>query len=95
MQKRSRRPHGIGAEKISVSVTREDLAVLRRRAKLAHGGNVSAVLHDMVATLRREEAMDRLLAKFGGDRVTDAQLQSLREEIAAAALPRARRGTAA
>lgn len=95
MQPRARRPHGIGTRKISVSVTEDDLKVLVARAKRAHRGNVSAVLHDLVTTLRREEAMDRLLAKLGADSVTEDELQRLRDEIAAAPLVRSKRRPAA
>ncbi len=56
MQPSSRRPHGIRSRKISVSVTAEDLRVLIARARRDYGNNVSAVIHDLVETLRREEA---------------------------------------
>ena len=95
MEKRARRAHGIGSRKISVSITEDDLRVLVARAKSLHRGNVSAALHDMVETLRREQALDQLLGGLGGDRVTDRQVENMRNEIATAALPRARRRSAA
>ena len=94
MEKRSRRAQGIGTKKISVSVTAEDLKVLVARAKSTHRGNVSAVLHEMVEVLRRQQALDRLLARLGGNDVTDGQLDSLRNEILGAS-PRAKRRSAA
>lgn len=91
MQKRSRRPHGSLTKKISVSVTAEDLLLLSTRARRDHRGNVSAVLHDLVETLRREQALDVLLAERGGHRVTDDDVRRLRDEILAAPLPTSRR----
>jgi hypothetical protein len=86
MKPRSRRPHGIASKKISISVSEDDLAVLVARAGRLHRGNVSAVVHEMVAALRRQDAQDELLAMLGGSRVSDAEVQALREEIAG--LPR-------
>jgi hypothetical protein len=95
MEPRTRRPHGIRSRKISVSVSAEDLKVLTARAKRMHRGNLSAVVHDMVAALRREDALDELLGMLGGDRVTEDSMQKLRNEIAAAPLgPRKRRSAA-
>jgi hypothetical protein len=95
MEKAARRPHGIRSRKISVSVSAEDLAVLSARAKRMHRGNLSAVVHDMVVTLKREQALDELLGVLGADRVTEAEKQRLREEIAAAKPgPRKRRSAA-
>lgn len=95
MQKRSRRPQGIGTRKISISTTPADLAVVVAIAKRRHRGNVSAVFHDMVATLRRQQALDRLIESFGGEPATEAELDALRAEIAAAPLPKRRRRPAA
>ncbi len=81
MEKRGRRQHGIGSRKISVSVSEEDLKVISARAKRVHRGNVSAVVHEMVAALKREEALDELLQTLGGDRVTDAEMDSIRAEM--------------
>jgi hypothetical protein len=99
MQKtvRGRRPHGIRSRKISVSVSRDDLAVLAARAKRLHRGNLSAVVHEMVAALRRQEAADRLLEMLGGDRVTEADIDAIRKEmdgVPAEARRRRRRGAA-
>jgi hypothetical protein len=90
MQKGTRRPHGIRSRKISVSVSEEDLAVLSARARRMHRGNLSAVVHDMVVALKREQALDELLGMLGGDRVTETEMLKLRQEIAAAK-PGARR----
>lgn len=84
MQRRTRRPHGIQSRKISISVSQEDLATLSARAKRVHGGNVSAVVHELIAALRREEAADDLLGILGGDRITEKEMQAVRDEVAGA-----------
>jgi hypothetical protein len=76
-------------------VSAEDLKILSARAKRMHRGNLSAVVHEMVAALKREEALDELLETLGGDRVTEEEMQRLRNEIAAAPTgPRKRRSAA-
>jgi hypothetical protein len=40
-------------QKVSFSVNREDLAMLKKRAKRLNGGNVSAVFADLNAEIRR------------------------------------------
>jgi hypothetical protein len=52
-------------EKVSVSVNKADLAMLKKRAKRLHGGNVSAVFADLVAEIRRREAWDRAVVWYG------------------------------
>ena len=42
--------------KVSLSVNREDLAVLKKPAKRLHGGNVSAVFAELIAEIKRREA---------------------------------------
>lgn len=91
MQKKTRRPHGIGTRKISVSITEADLRVVTAQAKRLYRGNVSAVLHDMVETLRRQRALDELIESFGSAPATEAELEALRAEIAAGAPKRDRR----
>jgi hypothetical protein len=95
MEERARRPHGIRSRKVSISVSEEDLRVLSARAKRLHRGNLSAVVHEMVASLRREEAADELLEMLGAERVTPAEMQRLRDEVAAPPTPRRKRGSAA
>ena len=83
MQKKTRRPHGIGTRKISVSITEADLRVVTAQAKRLHRGNVSAVLHDMVETLRRQHALDELIESFDASPATETELDALRTEIGA------------
>ena len=92
MQKRSRRPHGTNTRKISLSVSADDLKVLVAHARRDHRGNVSAVVHDMVETLRRQAAMDRLLRRLGAHEISDEEMEDARAELfgarPAAAKPR-------
>jgi hypothetical protein len=81
METRGRRPHGIRSRKISVSVSEDDLRVLRARAKRLYRGNLSAVVHEMAAAVRREEAADELLKMLGGDRITEEEMQAIRDEV--------------
>lgn len=49
---------------LSVSLSPADAAVVRRRAKRVHGGNVSAAISDAAALLRIEENREALAAKL-------------------------------
>jgi hypothetical protein len=95
MQKRSRRAHGIKSRKISVSVSAEDLKILSTRANRLYRGNVSALVHDMVTALKREQAADELLETLGGERVTEHEIQAVRDEVASAPVRRRKRRKAA
>lgn len=95
MKPRSRRPNGIRSRKISVSVSDDDFRVLTARAKRLYRGNLSAVVHEMAAAVKREEAADELLAMLGGDRISDSDMAEIRAEVAAAPLGRRKRATPA
>ena len=47
--------------KISVTIDKEKLRMLRKRAKRLHGGNLSAVIDEATEHLRRLEALDDFL----------------------------------
>ncbi len=87
MQDRTRRPHGLRTRKVSISISADDLRILSARAKEMHGGNLSAVVHDLAATLRREMAMDEVLDALDGKRLEAGTLDEIRAELA----PKARR----
>lgn len=53
-------------EKISISVNREDLNILKKRAKRLHGGNVSAVIAEIIARAKEQELLTELLDWLGG-----------------------------
>jgi hypothetical protein len=68
--------------KVSLSVNREDLAVIKDRAKRLHGGNVSAVFADLIAEIRRREAWERAVAWYGEPIVlTDAERKAIDREL--------------
>lgn len=54
-------PRLVRTEKVSVSLQKEDLTVLRQRAKRLYGGNLSALLSDFAKLARYEDGADRLI----------------------------------
>ena len=82
--------------KVSLSVNREDLAMLKNRAKRLHGGNVSAVFADLIAEIRRREAWDRAVAWYGEPlALTDAEKTVIDRELLGTARKRPRKRRAA
>ena len=75
--------------KTSISIDDEDLAWLRRRARRAHGGNLSAAIAEATRLLRHHEALGELLDRVGAPMLTEGELRSLAAELDAP--PRARR----
>ncbi len=51
--------------KVSLSVHEKDFDMLAERAKRLHGGNVSAVFGELIARIRREEALQKAFAWYG------------------------------
>jgi hypothetical protein len=79
-------------QKVSLSVNREDLAVLKKRAKRLHGGNVSAVFAELIAEINRREAWERALAWYGEPvQLTDDERRTIDRELLGEAAPKARR----
>jgi len=69
-------------KKVSLSVNREDLAMLKKRAKRLHGGNVSAVFAELIAEIKRREAWDRAVAWYGKPiEFTDEELVGIDREL--------------
>ena len=69
-------------QKVSLSVNRADLAMLKKRAKRLHGGNVSAVFADLIAEIKRREAWDRAVAWYGEPIVLSAvERESIDREL--------------
>ena len=82
--------------KVSLSINREDLAMLKNRAKRLHGGNVSAVFADLIAEIRRREAWDRAVAWYGEPLVmTDAEQTEIDRELLGTGRKRSRKRRAA
>ena len=68
--------------KVSLSVNREDLALLKQRAKRLHGGNVSAVFADLIAEIRRREAWARAVDWYGQPiELTDTERTAIDREL--------------
>ncbi len=69
-------------EKISVSLQKDDLAALRKRAKRLYDGNLSAVIAELAADAARLEGMHALVEHLGGPTLTDADRAELDAEWA-------------
>lgn len=52
-------------EKISISLERAELAVVRRRARRLYDGNLSAVIAEGVRRVREEEAREEVVRWLG------------------------------
>lgn len=52
-------------KKVSLSVHQDDLRLLKERARRAHDGNVSAVFAELIARVRREEALRKAFEWYG------------------------------
>lgn len=66
--------------KVSVTVTHDDLKLLRARAKRLHHGNLSAAVADGVSRLREEEATHRLLDRLGAPPLSDDRFAEILAE---------------
>ena len=74
--------------KVSISVDREDLKLLRKRADLLHDGNLSMLMRELAEEERRFKAMDKLIRKLGGPLpVTDAERAEIQAEWTAPLKP--------
>ena len=83
MTKRRKEPTG----KVSVTVTADDLVLLRARAKRLHQGNLSAAVADGVSRLREEEATHRLLERLEAPPLSDARFAAIVAEWQGASPP--------
>jgi hypothetical protein len=67
-------------QKISVSLSRSDLASLKKRAKRLYAGNVSAVIAELAADAALLEGMHELVGWLGGPSLTDRERKELDRE---------------
>ena len=67
-------------EKISISLSRSDLASLKKRAKRLYAGNVSAVIAELAADAALLEGMHELVSWLGGPSLTDRERQAIDRE---------------
>jgi hypothetical protein len=51
-------------EKITISLGKDELSAMKRRAKRLHEGNLSAAFSEFARLAVKEEALDRLLAQL-------------------------------
>lgn len=79
------------AEKISVSVSRDDLAWARKRAR-AQRTSLSAVVSEALLRQRQAEAGVRLLEDLGTEDITEADLDAIRSELGWAPARQGRKG---
>ena len=79
----SKKTHRAGrTAKVSVSIARDDLALLRARAKRLYQGNISAVVAEGVARVRQEEGRQALLAWLGEAAVASPEeREAIRAEL--------------
>jgi hypothetical protein len=66
--------------KISVSLDRDDVAVLRRRARESFGGNLSAAFSEAARWIRQREARRRLIDALGGPTLTTSAAAAIDAE---------------
>jgi len=66
---------------IGISVTKETLALLKKRANRLHGGNVSALITEYAEQAKRDEAFDRAWAWYGGPEPTPEERIEILSEI--------------
>ena len=72
-------------EKISVSIDRADLPMLRKRARRLYEGNLSAVIAEGVRRIREEEGREALVAWLGdAGAATPEEREAIRAEWQAA-----------
>ncbi len=67
-------------EKISISLSRSDLASLKKRAKRLYAGNVSAVISELAADAALLEGMHELVNWLGGPSLTDRERKQIDRE---------------
>ena len=78
---RSRPARAGNTEKVSISLDRSDLKLLRTRARRLYGGNLSAVVAEGVRRIREEEGRRALVAWLGeASDATPAELDAIRDE---------------
>ncbi len=66
--------------KISISLSRSDLASLKKRAKRLYAGNVSAVISELAADAALLEGMHELVTSLGGPSLTERERKEIDQE---------------
>lgn len=68
--------------KVSVTLDRDDVAALKRRARESYGGNLSAAFGEAARVIRQREARRRLIEKLGGPTLTPESAAAIDTEQA-------------
>jgi hypothetical protein len=77
--------------KVSVTIDKDKLRMLRKRAKRLHGGNLSAVIDEATEHLRRLEAMDEYLDHVGAPQLAREELDAIHAEWLGEVKPKRRK----
>ncbi len=77
--------------KVSVTIDKDKLRMLRKRAKRLHGGNLSAVIDEATEHLRRLEAMDAFLDHVGAPHLTPKEMEAIHAEWRGEGKPKRRK----
>ncbi len=67
--------------KISISIEDEDLRWLRRRARRAHGGNLSAAVAEGMHLIQHREALGALLDRLDAPQLSADEVSALGAEL--------------
>jgi hypothetical protein len=83
--------------KVSISIDKADLAILRRRARESYRGNLAAAFSEAARLIRQQAARARLIDLLGGPSLTTSAAETIDAEQArrADARKRVRRDRAA
>ena len=65
---------------MSVSIASDDLALLKRYAREAHDGNLSAAFAEAARLVRQRQARKQLITALGGPTLTDASRAAIDAE---------------
>ena len=68
--------------KVSVSIDKADLAVLRRHARASYRGNLSAAFSEAARLIRQRAARTRLVGMLGGSALTASAADAIDAEQA-------------
>jgi hypothetical protein len=68
--------------KVSVSLAKDDVAALKRRAKESYDGNLSAAFSEAARWIRQQEARRRVIDKLGGPLLTPESAAAIDAEQA-------------
>jgi hypothetical protein len=68
--------------KVSISIDKADLAVLKRRARESYRGNLSAAFSEAARLIRQRAARTRLIDLLGGPALTASEAKAIDAEQA-------------